>query len=235
MNSKRRALLWLGVALLIQLLALAAFIGQYERIVHQGTEVRLPCTGVDPYDPFRGRYVRIRTTLKYSLKDDAEREFAKDHAGKALFVRVAENPATPGLFQGVELSEQPRPEGIWMPATLEFWSSVFWDDPSLLAEPGDPAGAAAAEEGDKKSYTNLNLPQQQLFLNEQVAFRAEELLAQAHENAVAVYRVRKSRAVLMDIEVDGKSLRLRASEAPDAAKEAKERAIDPDSFSQRVM
>ncbi len=233
MSRKRKSLLWLGVILLIQLLVLAAVIGQYELIVHQGAEVRLPCTGVDPYDPFRGRYVRTRTAFRYTLKDAAEREFVQKHAGEMFFVRLVENPETPGIFQGVELAERPGPDGIWMRMKVNLWRSVLWDSPELLPEDGESAEVVE----EKKAYANLDLPQQRLFLNEHIAFRAEQILARANENAVAVYRVRKCHAVLMDIEVEGRSIRQRASEDPDAARKALEESqeIDPDSFSQNVL
>ncbi len=237
MSSKSKSLLWLGVFLLIQLLALAAFLGQYELVVHQGTEVRLPCTGVDPFDPFRGRYVRTRTTLEYTLKDDAERQFVREHSGKTIFVRLAENPGTPGIFHGVEMAEEPGPDGVWMSVKMDYWFAASWEDKELLVgEDGMPV-VESTTGVSKRANVNLRLPQQQLFLNEQIAFRAEKILASVHENAVAVYRIRKGRAVLMDIEVEGKSLRQRAAEEPDASEVDKEKAreIDPDSFSQRVM
>ncbi len=227
MSSKSKSLLWLGVFLLLQLLALAAFLGQYELVVHRGTEVRLPCTGVDPYDPFRGRYVRTRTTLKYALKDGAERQFVREHSGKTIFVRLAENPETPGVFQGVEMAEQPGADGIWMKVKVAYWCAMFWDDKELLVgEDGVPV-VEGTTGVSKNANVDLSLPPQQLFLNEQIAFRAEEILAKARENAVAVYRVRKCRAVLMDIEVDGKSIRLRAAEDPDAARKARENLDAP--------
>lgn len=237
MSRKTKSLLWLAVFLLIQLLVLAAFLGQYELVVHQGTEVRLPCTGVDPYDPFRGRYVRTRTTLKYTLKDDAERQFVRNHSGKTVFVRLAETPGTPGVFQGVELAEQPGADGVWMQVKVDYWAAVFWDDKELLVGEDGVPYVEGTTDASRNPNVDLRLPQQQLFLNEQIAFRADEILAKVGENAVAVYRVRKGRAVLMDIEVDGKSIRLRAAEDPDAARKAREKAqeVDPDSFSQRVM
>ena len=48
-----------AVALVVQIAAIGWLVWRYERIVLNGTEVRLRCQAYDPYDPLRGRYLSM--------------------------------------------------------------------------------------------------------------------------------------------------------------------------------
>jgi hypothetical protein len=52
-------LLLLGLVFLAQWLVPVSMILGRERVLEKGTEVKFRVVPVDPYDPFRGRYVRI--------------------------------------------------------------------------------------------------------------------------------------------------------------------------------
>ena len=49
-----------GIAVLAQWAAPLSQIWTHERVLTQGTLIRLKCTAPDPYDPLRGRYLAVR-------------------------------------------------------------------------------------------------------------------------------------------------------------------------------
>ena len=54
-----KAVAWTCAALALQVAAVGWLVWRYERIVLNGTEVRLKCQAYDPYDPLRGRDLRM--------------------------------------------------------------------------------------------------------------------------------------------------------------------------------
>ena len=178
-----------GVVLFVQIAALLVLIARYERVVRYGTEVRVPCQGFDPYDPLRGRYLQVRSSLECTnwVNDVAHRGESWDFGSREVCLRVCET--TNGLWEAVEVTRLPPKEGVW------FKREAFMN----------------YRMNTNDSYrVSCDLPNQ-LFVNENLAMGVDSKLQKAsRENrARAVYRVLNGDIVLTDIEIDGKSVRER--------------------------
>lgn len=178
----RNALLSVAV-LAILVAAVGWLVWRYENVVRLGTEVRFACSAYDPYDPLRGRYLRVTVRERcsdldgrFTLEKNARRDL------KDLYAKM--EPWTNGLWRVVSVADRPRTDGgVWVKP-----KSVRID------------GALGA---------TVTLPDQ-LFVSERIAAEAENVLraatASGGKGAVAVYRARDGEIVLTDIEVDGKSI-----------------------------
>ena len=199
MNRKS---LVVAVALAVQVVAIGWLIWRYERIVSQGTEVRFACRAYDPYDPFRGRYLRTRvsedcTNLAFQVCETNRHEF-----GGRLFARL-EPAGDGGLWRVAEVAVAPGDEGLWVRpkgSSVDYrldWSErrqdEGWDDFSKRQK----ASSLKAV---------LTFPDQ-LFVNEKLAPEAEKVLSKTTgKSAVAVYRVLDGEMVITDIEIEGKPI-----------------------------
>ena len=199
MNKKT---LVVAVALVAQVAAISWLIWRYERIVSFGTEVRFACRAYDPYDPFRGRYLRTRVSedclnLSFQVAETNRHEFY----GR-LFARL-EPTGADGLWRVAEAAVEPGVEGLWVRpkgSSVEYrldWSARGKD------ENWDDFNKRVKESGLKAVMTFPD----QLFVNEKLAPEAEKALGKATgKSAVAVYRVLDGEMVITDIEIDGKSV-----------------------------
>ena len=70
---------------LLQVLVPASMIGRREATLHSGTAYRFKTRPVDPYDPFRGKYVALNFEEQSASTDGTEIK-----RGQRLFVEVAE-------------------------------------------------------------------------------------------------------------------------------------------------
>ncbi len=191
MKAGRKASLLLLV-LVVQLLALGLLIFRYERIVRQGTDVRLVCQAHDPMDVFRGRYLRVRvgetvTNLHTSVVSVLAAPTCTDKDARDvcqhLFVRLA--PSSRGVWRFAEVSLHPTETGVW-------------------ARPSS-ACVVRDSEADAALGVRVEFPSQ-LFLNERLAPEAERLLQTKTDGIVAVYRVKDGNVVITDVEIAGKSI-----------------------------
>jgi len=164
------------VVLAVQCLAIGWLIVRYERIVQKGTEIRFRCQAYDPYDPLRGRYLRM--TVRETTKNVADWGEQYDYRNRdKYFVRV--EPSTNGLWQVTAAAFTPTGDGLWVkPKSI----SVSYKDSVTAIFPD------------------------QLFVNEKIASEAEALLSKKMNDAVAVYRVLNGEIVLTGIEIGGKSI-----------------------------
>jgi uncharacterized membrane-anchored protein len=114
--------IFLIAALVIQCLAIGWLIFRYERVVTKGTEVRFNCQAYDPYDPLRGRYLRVNVRESTTnIAEEVRRKFASKDSyrpilekadRKAVLVRV--EPNTNGVWRVVEAAFTPSNEGVWI-------------------------------------------------------------------------------------------------------------------------
>lgn len=94
----------------VQLAALGWIIGRFERVVRTGTEVRFACRAYDPYDPLRGRYLRMRVEENCSYAEG----FKPDSWRFGAFVRIDPTGGTNGLSRVVACAGEPGAEGLWV-------------------------------------------------------------------------------------------------------------------------
>lgn len=191
-----------AVALAVQIAAIGWLVWRYERIVLNGTEVRLKCQAYDPYDPLRGRYLSMEvredcTNILFDASEWSEYEHRND-----VFVQLAEIPGSNGLCHVEAVAKKPTVSGLWAKPKHVRMEYVLGYNEKGKDESYDDFCVRREKYGRKAV---VSFPDQ-LFVNEKVAPEAEKLLRERMASAVAVYRVFGSEAVLTDIEIDGKPI-----------------------------
>lgn len=203
--------IFLIAALIIQCLAIGWLIFRYERVVTKGTEVRFNCQAYDPYDPLRGRYLRVNvrestTNIAEEIRQKFVSSVILEKADrKAVLVRV--EPNTNGVWRVVEAAFTPSNEGVWIkPKNIMTGYNLSYserEDEEDLSEFQKRRAASGV-----KIVAEM---QNQLFINETIAKKAEKILQEATsvkgKGAVAVYRVLNNEIVITDIEIEDKSVK----------------------------
>lgn len=201
-NTKKAVLA--VAALAVQCVCIGWLIWRYERVVRHGTEVRFRCEAYDPYDPLRGRY--LRTTVRESCTNLLiEGEMKESWRGYTLYAKLEQG--TNALWHVTALAESPQTDGgIWVKREhvsirhMLDWATREKDESYEAFEKRRKASPLAA---------SVEMPNQ-LFVNEHLAPKAEEVLREATsakgKGAVAVYRVKDGEIVITDIEIDGVSV-----------------------------
>ena len=203
--------IFLIAALVIQCLAIGWLIFRYERVVTKGTEVRFNCQAYDPYDPLRGRYLRVNVRESTTnIAEEIRRKFASSVIlekadRKAVLVRV--EPNTNGVWRVVEAAFTPSNEGVWIKP-----KDIIADYNLSYSEREDKEDWSEFQKRRAASGVKIvaEMPNQ-LFINETIAKKAEKILQEATsvkgKGAVAVYRVLNNEIVITDIEIEDKSVK----------------------------
>ena len=189
-------------ALALQVSAVGWLVWRYERIVRNGTEVRLKCQAYDPYDPLRGRYLAMTvreecTNILFEVKE----EHLWRGTDEKAFVKLAKTPDG-GLYRVDAIAREPMDDGLWVkPTSLSIRDALGYSD--KRKDESDDEFKVRREKAGFKAV--MSFPDQ-LFVNEKIAPEAEKLLQKKSDSAVAVYRAYDGRIVLTDIEIDGKPI-----------------------------
>ena len=189
-------------ALALQVSAVGWRMWRYERIVRNGTEVRLKCQAYDPYDPLRGRYLGLTvseecTNILFEVKE----EHLWRGTDEKAFVKLVKTPDG-GLYRVDAIAREPMDDGLWVkPTSLWIRDALGYSD--KRKDESDDEFKARRETAGFKAV--MSFPDQ-LFVNEKIAPEAEKLLQKKSDSAVAVYRAYDGRIVLTDIEIDGKPI-----------------------------
>lgn len=189
-----------------QFIAAGWLIFRYERIVSRGTECRFLCRGYDPYDPFRGRYVRLSVRADCDPLPDAEPDTLPGEG----WCRIDPTGGTNSLSRIVETAYEPSGEGIWVRrpnSSFNRENIIQWDDRKEDESWDD--FEKRREAGGYRYYVNLP---DQFFMNEKLAPKADKAIRKNDVTPVAVYRVKDGEMVLVEVEVDGKPLAEHLSE-----------------------
>ena len=203
-----------GTAIAVQCVAIGWLVWRYESVVRFGKEVRFRCEAYDPYDPLRGRYLRVRVRATCTnLLERVDGKSWEDTRNAQIFAKL--EPATNGLWRVSAVADSlPADGGLWIKsgnATLEH--SVSWSEKRT----NETNEAFLSRRAKSPFVVRVPMPDQ-LFVNERLAPMAEEVLDKANsakgKGAVAVYRVWGSDIVITDIEIDGKSVTALAREIP---------------------
>lgn len=205
--------IFLIAALVIQCVAIGWLIFRYERVVTKGTEVRFNCQAYDPYDPLRGRYLRVNVRESTTnIAEEIRRKFASSDSypilekadRKAVLVRV--EPNTNGVWRVVEAAFTPSNEGVWIKP-----KDIIVNYNLSYSEKEDKEDWSEFKKRREASvFIQAEMPNQ-LFINETIAKKAEKILQEATsvkgKGAVAVYRVLNNEIVITDIEIEDKSVK----------------------------
>lgn len=174
---------WLlfGLTAAVQLGAVAWLIGRWELTLSHGAPVKFECAPIDPYDPFRGRYVAL------NLKED-QVDVPKGSGlepGDRVFVLLG---ADEKGFATFKTAQKKRPvEGIYLDCRL---------------------GHRMGNTGGPSEETFLvRLPFNRFFLNERIAPEAERAYGEATrdqtKSAWLETRVWRGQAVPRELYLDG--------------------------------
>lgn len=191
-----------AVALAVQIAAIGWLVWRYERIVLNGTEVRLKCQAYDPYDPLRGRYLSMTvredcTNILFDASEQSEYDHRND-----VFVQLAEIPGSNGLYRVEAVAKEPTNGGLWARPKWVRMEYLLGYNNRGKDESYDDFHARREKSGRKAV---VSFPDQ-LFVNEKVAPEAEKLFRERTASAIAVYRVLDGEAILTDIEIAGKPI-----------------------------
>ena len=190
MKIGRRTWWWIFAAVvLIQLGFLSANIIRWERTLTRGQVFKIRCEPIDPYDPFRGRYVSLNLGRPQVARSGEER--FEHFISAFVTLRTGED----GYAEFVSLHRTAPGDGAFIKCQVGWY------------EPAPPPG----------KYTVV-LPFDRYFLNEKLAPQAEFAFQEAlrerdGSEAWIQLRVLNGNAVIEEVFVDGKPIAEAAREA----------------------
>ena len=189
-------------ALALQVSAVGWLVWRYERIVRNGTEVRLKCRAYDPYDPLRGRYLGMTVSEECTnILFKVTEEHIWRRTNEKAFAKLVKMPGG-GLYRVDAIAREPMDDGLWIkPKSLCIRDALGYSDKRK-----DESDAEFKARREEAGFKAVMLFPDQLFVNEKIAPDAEKLLRKKSDSAVAVYRAYDGRIVLTDIEIDGKPI-----------------------------
>ena len=201
--KRSKGAVWVCAVLALQVVAVGFLVWRYERIVQSGAEVRIKCQAYDPYDPLRGRYLRVtvsETCTNILFEVDAD-NYWKVPEGD-IYAKLAKAPGEGGLYRVEAVAREPMDAGLWVKTKSLMLTYALGHEDKRTGEPYNKFYARQKKSGTKAVVSFPN----QLFVNEKVAPDAEKLLRKSTASAVAVFRVLDGEIVLTDIEIGGKPI-----------------------------
>jgi len=195
---KKSQFLFTVAVLAVQCLAIGWLIVRYERVMQKGTEIRFKCQAYDPYDPLRGRYLRM-TVNEMTTNFPSSVTNRYEYSNKFV-VRV--EPSTNGLWRVAEAAFEPTGDGVWVKPKS---SEVDYRLPRSAQGKDEKWPTFEKRREASGLVVRVSFPNQ-LFVNEKLAPAAEKLLREKTHDAIAVYRVLNGEIVLTGIEIGGKSI-----------------------------
>ncbi|MEI6872755.1 MAG: GDYXXLXY domain-containing protein [Verrucomicrobiota bacterium] len=180
---------WLlfGMACAAQWAAPLASIRTQEEVIARGEVVRIAVAAPDPYDPLRGRYLRVRPQEVDVVLGP---ELAHLKSGNQVWVQLEKR--SDELHHIGKVTEEKPVAGDYVQGTLR----------SAWTRSSNPA-----EHVPKMS---IEWPFDRFYLNEKLAPQADVWLREntrGKKTIVAELRLLKGKAVLTDLELDGRSFR----------------------------
>lgn len=173
---------WMIFALmvLVQWAAPVLQIQRYENVIAAGELVKFKCNAPDPFDPLRGRYLVVSLA-------DTHADLLKSESfsiGQTVYATLKVDADGFALFDTVHSS--PPASGLYFKCKL----------PAYLY--------------DRDARVRLEVPVQRYYLNEEVAPKADQWLADARQDRAKVtwveVRLKDGLAVVTDIKHDGVSV-----------------------------
>ena len=180
---------WLafGVACVAQWAAPLASISAREEVLERGEVVRVAVTAPDPFDPLRGRYLRVNPKESEVLLAPGVSHLT---AGKKVWVQLKKG--SDGLHHLGELTEKRPISGDYLPMILRtVWNPV-------------------SDSGDKSLKFRVEWPVDRFYVNEILAPKADVWLREntrGKKTVVAELRLLNGTAVITDLDLDGRSFK----------------------------
>lgn len=180
MNNKKVLLIAFVLIALAQLYVPANMVLQRNDILKTGKEFRFRTAPVDPYDPFRGKYI----SLNFSDTSFPVSDTAGWSSGETVFAVLGEDANGMARVKSIHRHE-PEGTGDYLKTTVRYVSS----SPAMV---------------------HLEYPFNRLYMEESKAYPAELAYAEASRDTTtvtcAVVNIKYGEAVLRDVLIDGVSV-----------------------------
>lgn len=182
MDSKKILLTAFVVVAIVQLYVPAKMIWDQEEILDAGVEYRFKTAPIDPYDPFRGKYI----TLSFEENNVAVPEEEDWRAGESVYVSLKTDKEG---FAGIRYASKTRPTDDW-----DFVKAKV----QMVA-------------GHNPKELIIEYPFNRYYMQESKAYDAEIMYRESQQDTTkvtyALVSVRNGEAVLKDVMIDGTPIR----------------------------
>ena len=208
--KKRLLYTFIFVGILAQFGALISNIVLREVIVRDGTVHRFQAAPVDPFDVFRGRYVALNFKV-FTEGFLSDFEISEE---KWCYLQIGTDADGFSVIERLSQKNDVAPPYLKTRA----WSSMIYEDEieedyeDEIEE--DSEGKRHRVPTGKYRIYFTHLPFSRYYMPERLAPQAEEVYRQYQQekesdehNTVAVVRIWKGRAVIEDLEIDGRPIR----------------------------
>ncbi len=197
------------VAVLLPFVVIIGMVAKHEHIFLKGKVYRLKTAPFDPFDAFRGRYLRLQYQGLNPLLLPKRDEFKTWTRGQTVYLDLVEDKD--GFATVRDVTAKPVPGGSNI--ALQFqWG---WEETKYIPEVkkdknGKEHRTERQEKTGKYQISFQALPFARYYLPEKLAERAEKAYQKrsAKHPAVAEIRVLNGTAVLAELTFDGKPLRV---------------------------
>lgn len=204
MKGRKLAALAVVLVAAFQMMVLGWIAVRWLNVACNGTELRFKCELYDPYDPFRGKYVRVTAVAECDAAGvDASLTNRYDHRWREQsgWFRVDPQGGSNGLSAVTRVTASERGEGVWVHtdkirvrgAAIERMTNETWE-------------AFDKRRDEAPRVARVELPDR-LYLNEKLAPAAEKVVRDNRKNVVAVYRALNGHIIITDIEIDNQPIR----------------------------
>jgi uncharacterized membrane-anchored protein len=198
-----------AVAVLLPFVVIIGMVAKHEHIFLNGKVYRLKTAPVDPFDAFRGRYLRLQYQGLNPLLLPRRDEFKTWTRGQTLYLDLIEDKD--GFATVRDVTAKPVTGGSNIALRLQWAGEETKSIPEVKKDKnGKERRTYRQEKTGKYQITFQELPFARYYLPEKLAARAEEAYQQrsARRPAVAEIRVLNGTAVLVELTFDGKPLRI---------------------------
>jgi hypothetical protein len=182
-----------GAACIAQWAVPFASIRMHEEVIERGALVRLAVTAPDPYDPLRGRYLRLRPL---EVEVELDPAVASPDSGQKVWAQLERG--SDGLHHLGKITKQKPDHGDYVPLTT-------LGVPHAKIGPGGVVHPAT-----DASKVRVEWPFDRFFVSEKIAPEADVWLrenSREEKTVVAELRVLNGESVLTNLEFDGLSFR----------------------------
>ncbi|MEO1051292.1 MAG: GDYXXLXY domain-containing protein [Bacteroidota bacterium] len=180
---KKIVIIGFVLMVIIQLYVPVGMIQSAEKVIAKGKVFKFETEPVDPYDPFRGKYITLRFKEdRFTMDKDSTWQ-----SGQKVYALVEEGPS--GFALVIDLrKETPSDTDDYFQAEVKY-ANQYKSDSTVLT---------------------IQFPFDALYLEESKAPKAEELYRESLRDddklTYAMVSILKGDAILTDVEIDGESI-----------------------------
>ena len=113
-------LVFAAVIFAIQWIVPAMMIVGQEVVLDKGQEIKIECQPIDPYDPFRGRYVRVRLNLSLPENMELPEEF---HEQQRVYAHLMLDEE--GFVEVKEITAEEPENVLYVRGNIPRWRGAF--------------------------------------------------------------------------------------------------------------